>query len=159
MLDKSCLPSIPDYYRKEIDPKVNLLETPSIPCQFHHEVSGKSFSYSLEKDVWRCWGQCQCGGDVIDLHKLHMRMRTRKEAEESLIKRYNLQKHIMYDFKEIPIPEVSETAVELNRLYNRAVDLAAKADIKVWLELDYVMSQQPLSASLLKTFCETHEVI
>ena len=61
------LPSIPAYYQTYVDPKVNLENTPSIPCTFHNEVSGKSFSYSNTLNVWRCWGACHCGGDVIDL--------------------------------------------------------------------------------------------
>ena len=68
LLDK--LPSIPQYYKEYVDPKVDLNINTSQPCPFHNEKTGKSFSYSKQLNKWRCFGACHCGGDVIDLHML-----------------------------------------------------------------------------------------
>lgn len=36
-------------------------------CPLHHEQKGESFSIDAKKQLWKCFGKCQCGGDVIKL--------------------------------------------------------------------------------------------
>lgn len=38
----------------------------SIRCMFHDDKK-PSFSYKPEENIWRCWGECNTGGDVISL--------------------------------------------------------------------------------------------
>lgn len=150
------LPSIPMYYKQYVDPKVNLDETPSQPCPFHNEVSGKSFSYSRDLGIWRCFGACHCGGDVIDLHKINYRYKSRKEAETALYKLYgiSLQEEISFEKEEV---EVNEADVHRRRVYGTALRLATTPDD--WEELDYVVSKVPYDVKELETFCATRGVL
>lgn len=36
-------------------------------CPLHNEKEGMSFSVDAEKQRWRCFGKCDCGGDVLRL--------------------------------------------------------------------------------------------
>ena len=36
-------------------------------CPLHNEQKGESFSIDVRKQLWKCFGKCQCGGDVIKL--------------------------------------------------------------------------------------------
>ncbi len=36
-------------------------------CPLHGEQKGESFSIDTKKQLWKCFGKCQCGGDVIKL--------------------------------------------------------------------------------------------
>jgi hypothetical protein len=36
-------------------------------CPLHNEQEGESFSLDEKKQLWKCFGKCQCGGDVIKL--------------------------------------------------------------------------------------------
>lgn len=36
-------------------------------CPLHNEAKGMSFSIDTKKQLWKCFGKCQCGGDVIKL--------------------------------------------------------------------------------------------
>lgn len=36
-------------------------------CPLHQEQEGMSFSIDVQKQLWRCFGKCQCGGDVLKL--------------------------------------------------------------------------------------------
>lgn len=36
-------------------------------CPLHGEQKGESFSIDVRKQLWKCFGKCQCGGDVIKL--------------------------------------------------------------------------------------------
>lgn len=76
------LPTIPEYYQRFIDQKVNLLWEPKQCCPFHKEDT-PSFSYSVEKDVWRCFGACKCGGDVVALHRKNYHLKSREDALRS----------------------------------------------------------------------------
>ena len=66
--------TIPAYFKQFVNSDINLVETPKLRCPFHKEEQGQSFSYSQEKNTWRCFGACKAGGDVIDMHKLNYRL-------------------------------------------------------------------------------------
>lgn len=36
-------------------------------CPLHNEQKGEAFSIDAKKQLWRCFGKCQAGGDVINL--------------------------------------------------------------------------------------------
>ena len=36
-------------------------------CPLHDEQKGESFSIDVKKQLWKCFGRCMCGGDVIKL--------------------------------------------------------------------------------------------
>lgn len=36
-------------------------------CPLHGEKEGESFSVDVKKQLWKCFGKCQCGGDVLKL--------------------------------------------------------------------------------------------
>lgn len=36
-------------------------------CPLHNEQKGMSFCVDEKKQLWKCFGKCQCGGDVIKL--------------------------------------------------------------------------------------------
>jgi len=36
-------------------------------CPLHEEQSGTSFSVDAKKNLWKCFGKCCCGGDVLKL--------------------------------------------------------------------------------------------
>lgn len=152
----SQLPSIPDYFRRYVDPKVNLDETPSIPCPFHNEVSGRSFSYSRQLNIWRCFGACHCGGDVVDLHKLNYRFRTKEEAKKSLYHDYgiNLIPNPSFEKEEV---FVDPKEVFRRHAYGTAVGLARTVDD--WLELDYLVSKVPYDEKELAEFCSARGVV
>lgn len=144
------LPTIPDYFRNYVDPQTDLIATPHIPCPFHNEQHGKSFSYNIEKKIWRCFGECHCGGDVIDLHRLNKRFRTREEAKLSLYAMFGIKEEIVTNFEREPV-KADENEVYRNRLYNRALQLAKTPDD--WIELDYLLSQVPFAKEDLERFC------
>ena len=68
----SSLISIPEYFTRFIDRSIDLTKIPKICCPFHEEDT-PSFSYSSEKGLWRCFGACKVGGDVIALHQKNYR--------------------------------------------------------------------------------------
>lgn len=135
------LPSIPEYYALFINKKVDLLSEPKQCCPFHKEDT-PSFSYSAERDVWRCFGACKCGGDVVELHRKNYHLRTRAEADKSL--------RAMFHMPERPVCLragsefiINEDKVELDSTYAKACVLADTPER--WLALDYVMSIYPVS--------------
>ena len=144
------LPTIPDYYKKFVDPAVDLNLVKSLPCPFHREKTGKSFSYSKELGVWRCWGQCHCGGDVIDLHNLNYGFKSRDKAKESLFKLYDIKMEETLTFEQEEV-EVNPKDVYRRRVYSLAVQLATEPDS--WLELDYILSKVPYDVRELEVFC------
>ena len=147
------LPSIPTYYKMYVDPNVNLEITPSQPCPFHDEKTGKSFSYSKQLNIWRCFGQCHCGGDVIDLHKLNYRLKSREEAKKSLFQILGIsyKPNLTFEKKEI---KVDDKDVYRRRVYSLAVSLAKEPE--AWLELDYILSKVPYDVKELEVFCASH---
>lgn len=153
MIDLNKLPTIPQYFQQYVDPKIDLSVTSSIPCPFHNEKVGKSFSYSKTLNVWRCWGQCHCGGDVIDLHRLNYRLKSKKDAEESLCAVLHIKPETSVSFEEKKV-EVDEREVYRRRVYATALKLANTPDD--WLELDYILSKVPYDVRELEVFCNTH---
>ena len=135
--------TVAQYFKQYINPKINLEETPSICCPFHKEDT-PSFSYSKEKKIWRCWGACKVGGDVINLHKKAYKLKTREDAIASLALLLKL------DSDEVVLVErevkTDEDLVEYRVAYAKALAIADKArtaswDIAATLELDYIMTQ------------------
>lgn len=150
------LPSIPDYFKQYVDPKVNLEITPQIPCPFHNEVSGKSFSYSRQLHIWRCFGACHCGGDVIDLHRLNYRMKTRDEAKRAIYTLYGITAKDALEFDKKAI-NVNPTDVERRRVYAAALNVAKTPDD--YIELDYIVSKVPYDVKELEVFCSARGVV
>lgn len=148
--DLSRFPTIPQYYKEYVDPNTDLELEPTQPCVFHEEKHGRSFSYSKRLNIWRCFGQCHCGGDVIDLHRLNYRLKSREEAKKSLCSILGLQitEVISFDKKEI---KVDMKDVHRRRVYALALSLAKEPDD--WLELDYIMSKVPYDVHELEIFC------
>lgn len=144
------LPTIPQYYKQYVDPKVDLITAPTQPCPFHEEKVGKSFSYSAKLNIWRCFGQCHCGGDVIDLHKLNYHLKDRKEATESLYRLLGIKNELDLSF-EREIPEVDYKDIYRRSVYAKAVSLANGPDD--WLQLDYILSKVPYDVTDLEVFC------
>lgn len=129
--------TIPIYFSTYIDNEVNLLITPKICCPFHKENT-PSFSYSYIKGVWRCFGKCKFGGDVIDLHYKNKNLSSREEAIRSLLSILNI--NIKYRPNKLERKEIhiNEEEIKYKILYNKAINLATTIDR--WVELDYVMS-------------------
>lgn len=139
--------SIPEYYKKFCDSNVDLNEVRSIPCKFHNEKHGKSFTFSPEKKLWRCWGSCHCGGGVVQLHRLNYGLRNDTEARESLADILGIKE----DKKELHIPKEAvpdEFSAQLRVLQAKAIRMATTVDR--WLELDYEMSQYPVTTEQLE---------
>ena len=148
------LPTIPEYYKKYINPNVDLTETRNIPCDIHGEKEGKSFSYSPSLNKWRCFGKCKCGGDVIRLHQLNYNFSSYKEAEDSLRAIYQAPKTFT-DLNKEP-PKVDEDSIRFKVAYNRAINIARKSSADTWLELDYILSQYPPDINKLEVFINGH---
>ena len=119
----SNLLSIPDYFKTYVNPEVDLDLQPSQPCPFHNEKTGKSFSYSRQLNIWRCFGQCHCGGDVIDLHRLNYKLKDRAAAKASLYKILGITEQSVISFEKEDI-QVNEEDVYRRRVYARAVNIA-----------------------------------
>lgn len=152
---KDKLPSIPRYFKMYVDPNIDLEVTSNIPCPFHMEKTGKSFSYSKQLNVWRCFGACHCGGDVIELHRLNYRLKNRDEAKQSLYKilGISLVDEIKFDKEEV---HVDEKEVQRRRAYAVAVSIAKTPDD--WDELDYILSNVPYDVGELEVFCAARNV-
>ena len=146
----SGLPSIPQYFKEYVDSNIDLDKTPSIPCPFHNEKSGKSFSYSRNLNIWRCFGQCHRGGSVVDLHQLNHGIKSRKEAEKALYALYELPYNETLSFEKEEV-KVNENDVHRRRVYATAVDIAKTPDD--WDELDYILSKVPYDVKELEVFC------
>lgn len=149
------LPTIPEYYRDMINSEVNLNDTPKQCCPFHRENT-PSFSYSAEKNVWRCFGACHCGGDVVELHKKNYGMRSRQAAVKSLNELYRVRNDAGIVARADIAVHVNDTDV-LNRIiYGRAMTKANT--VERWLELDYVMSKYPVDYEELQDLVEKWEM-
>ena len=143
---------IPTYYKRFVDDSVDLNITKNIPCKFHGEVNGKSFTYSPEKKVFRCWGACRCGGKGVQLHRLNFHLHSDKEAEESLCKILGLQVDKTVTLVRPKVHDPNMEAVELNSLIAKCERRAKTPE--QWVELDYVMSQYPVDKEKLELFLE-----
>lgn len=135
------LPTVPEYYSQYIDKSVDLEKDSKQCCPFHKEDT-PSFSYSSEKRVWRCFGGCKCGGDVIDLHKKNYGFSSREDAERSLNALYGIvqtRKTELVTEK----PLIREDKIEYEALLQKALILAGENPDR-YVELDYVMSKTPV---------------
>ena len=143
----NSLISIPEYFTRFIDPSIDLNRTPKICCPFHEEDT-PSFSYSAEKGVWRCFGACKTGGDVIAMHQKNYKLRTRREAEDSLYKLLGIS--TKERFRRVEPGKADEKAVAFRAAYAKA-NMVAKT-VEDWDELDYIMSQYPPDTQKLEAF-------
>lgn len=142
--------TIPEYFSRFIDPKVNLDQTPKICCPFHNEDT-PSFSYSPDKGIWRCFGACHFGGDVIAMHQKHYNLRNRQEAEKSLYRLLGYKEPANpIAARQAVVVEPNEREVRLKAAYAQAIMVATTPDD--WDELDYIMSQYPQDPVLLESF-------
>jgi DNA primase len=142
--------SIPEYFKAYINKDIDLTVTPKICCPFHEETL-PSFSYSIEKEIWRCFGACKVGGDVIVLHQVNFNLKNRADAKISLYKLLGLAEESKLQKPTTPL--VPEQILEKNVAYANA--LRAATTINDWLELDYIMSQSPVDVSVLEMFANS----
>lgn len=139
-------PTIPEYYTLMINSSVDLIEEPKQCCPFHHEDT-PSFSYSVSKNVWRCFGGCHTGGDVIELHRMNYHLRSREEAKQSLQRIFEVTESVSLK-DDLTERVVDENRINENSVYLQALRLSGDNPDR-WLELDYVMSKYPVEASHL----------
>lgn len=144
------LPTVPQYYKQYVDNKVDLNEMPYQPCPFHGEISGRSFSYSKQLGIWRCFGACHAGGDVINLHKLNYKLKTREEALKSICSLYGIDVEEAPSFEYVK-PEIDENEVYRHRALACAMQMANTPDD--YIELDYIVSKVPYDVKDLEIFC------
>jgi DNA primase len=130
---------IPTYILVYIDSKLDVNDAPrnAVCCPFHKEET-PSFTYSPTKKLWRCWGKCKIGGDVIALHQRNYNLRTRDDAIKSLASILNINEKTNLTF-ELPKVKLDEEHINYVAAYNNAKMVALTIDD--WLELDYIMSQ------------------
>lgn len=141
--------TIPEYFSRFIDPSVDLEKTPKICCPFHDEDT-PSFSYSSEKGVWRCFGACKFGGDVIAMHQKHFKLRNREEATKSLYKLLGFKDKSLDPATRLVVPTVNEREALFKTAYAKAVLVAITPDD--WDALDYIMSQYPPDVRVLEQY-------
>lgn len=141
--------SIPEYYARFIDPTVDLDRTPKVCCPFHQEDT-PSFSYSPDKGVWRCFGACHFGGDVIAMHQKHYKLKNREEAQRSLYRLLGFKETAKDPANRLVEGVANEREVEYKSAYAQAILVAQDPD--AWDELDYIMSQHPPDIHKLRAF-------
>lgn len=142
------LPTIPEYFQRFVNSKIDLETETSIPCPFHHEQKGKSFTYSPFKRIFRCWGACHTGGDVYELHRLNFKFKTKAEAKKSLNQIYGINE---LEFSmEKPEVHVRESVVNEKVLYGKALRCARTVADKV--ELAQIMSVVPVEVEQLESY-------
>ena len=140
--------TVPEYYRKFIDPKVNLEETPKVCCPFHEENT-PSFSYDERSGRWRCFGRCKTGGDTIDMHMRNFRLKSRVEAEESLCSLLGIPYKKISSIEQLKQEIIiDEESVELDRVYNLC--LLYSNDLDRWMEVVQAMTFYPVDIDRLK---------
>lgn len=135
------LPSVIEYYKQHVETGVDLSSTPKRCCPFHKEDT-PSFSYNTQTKRWRCFGACKAGGDVIDLHKLNYKFKTKEEAKRSLSIMYgvNPDKIEMPDVEQYLTVDPSKVNYEI--VYQKCLTQANCVDR--WIELDRIMSKYPV---------------
>ncbi len=138
--------SIPEYYIRYINSAVNLLENPKQCCPFHHEDT-PSFSFSVDRGVWRCFGACHTGGDVIDLARMHRKLASREEAVSYLCSLLHIQPDAIT--KLTPRTEsVDEAKSQLNRLIQDIERICKGPDD--WIDFDVAMSYNEVTMDKLQ---------
>lgn len=145
-----------DYWKKYVNSDVDLESTPKLQCPFHGETHGKSFSFWVEKNLFSCFGACHVhGGNIVDLHMLNRRIKSRSEAENDLYRLYKLEKP-KEEIGEFKVAEASASQVEQNALIGRAQIICKGPDD--WIELDRIMSEYPVDLERIRDFLAMREV-
>lgn len=141
--------TVPQYYTKFIDNKVNLDETTKVCCPFHKEKT-PSFSYIPSTGTWRCYGACKTGGDIVDLHKMNYKLKNKIEAENSLYAVLGMQRPKSKTIEDLKNEQVfiDQDNVELDRIYHLCLVHATTPDR--WVDMDYAMSLYPVDVLRLK---------
>lgn len=139
--------SIPEYYRLYIDSNVNLRDEPKQCCPFHQEDT-PSFSYSPERGVWRCFGACKTGGDVIEMHRKWKNLETKEEALDSLCSLIGIDPKDYVSFEAMREDEADPTVLAVATLL-RKLELKAKGPER-WVQLDQAMSYYEPAADRLE---------
>lgn len=142
--------SIPEYWTAYVNTEWDLAKLPKGPCPFHGEKHGNSFSFSPGKGYFSCFGQCKVfAGDVVSMHQLNYKIKSRDEAETSLAQLIGVKEDRIVSFEK-PEVHVNEKDVEYRIAYANALNASRTPDD--WAELDYIMSQYPPSVSSLETY-------
>lgn len=140
--------TVPEYFKKFIDSKVNLDDTPKVCCPFHDENT-PSFSYNTSTGRWRCFGACKTGGDVIDMHRINYKLNSRQEAEKSLCNLLGVPYKQINSIEQLKSAVIlDEESIDLDRIYNLCLMHANTPER--WIEMDYVMSIYPVDILRLK---------
>lgn len=135
--------TIPVYYKKYINHAIDLTSSPK-QCCFNHHENTPSFSYSVEKDIWSCFGKCKIfGADVITMCQLHQHLYCRADAVEFLKRELHLiepkKKINPKDLLKREEIEIDENFLTHSIEYNIACKTAKTIDD--YIKLDYIMSQ------------------
>lgn len=143
--------SIPDYFSKYIDSKVDLNSTPKVCCPFHQEEL-PSFSYSAAMNKWRCFGACHVGGDVIALHQKNKHLKNRQEAYSDLCKLEGYTVEDVFNPQESKFDNIQLDEIEITNssLYNSIIYKLTTPE--QWIELDEIMSEYPIDQERLKEY-------
>lgn len=140
------LPTVPEYYMAMIDRNVDLVVSRKQCCPFHQEDT-PSFSYDIRTGRWRCFGKCQTGGDVYEMHKMNYRLNSREEAIASLNSICGVveKKEMKTAYEEY---KVDEDRIDEEVIFQKCL-LYADCPER-WLQLDYVMSKTPVDNNELR---------
>lgn len=149
------LPTIPEYFKKYINQNVDLAATPKQCCPFHKEET-PSFSYSAEKQICTCFGACHRTWDLIGLHQRNYGFSTRKEAEDSLFSLYGIVRVNSLEENKVEFT-ANKDRIKEDETYQLA--LVKANTVERWLELDYVMSKNPLDLMELKRLISKWDMV
>lgn len=100
--------------------------------------------------MWRCFGACHFGGDVVAMHQKHYKLRNREEAEKSLYRLLGYKASAQAVVLQRDPPRVNEREVAFKTAYAKALMVAKTPDD--WDALDYIMGQYPQDIHLLEIF-------
>lgn len=141
--------TVPQYFSKFIDNKVNLEITNKVCCPFHNENT-PSFSYNPSTGKWRCFGACKTGGGVIEMHRMNYKLNSNKEAEKSLCNLLGVPYEVNTSLDmNIEAFTLNDDNIELDKIYSKC--LLNCNSIERQIELDYVMSIFPVDVIRLKS--------
>lgn len=139
--------TIPSYFKSDINQSIDLTKPfigkdgtsyrpGMIPCPFHKEDT-PSFSYDARRGIWRCFGKCHCGGDVIRLHQVNRHLVSYDKATDELAKRLHIDITAV-DFNEVEL-YVDVKLAKLKSLQVQAESYAT--NINDVIELDYIRTK------------------
>lgn len=116
--------TIPEYFKKYIDSKVDLDLDPKCCCPFHEEKT-PSFSYSAERNHWQCFGACNTGGDVFALHMKNKKLRSYNDAVIDLCR---LEGEEYSDVLKASAKDYTESDIEQMLLIDKILNLDPKSN-------------------------------